>query len=91
MVKRQKKVVAKKHQVQNEKQVDRWTQIVQRTLQGMALLLVGILLSLRGTVNDFRVEDYVIIALLGLAVGLNPDQIRQMFTDIVKAFIGRKS
>ena len=91
MVKRQKKVVAKKHQVQIEKQVDRWTQIVQRTLQVMALLLVGILLILRGTVNDFRVEDYVIIALLGLAVGLNPDQIRQMFTDIVKAFIGRKS
>ena len=91
MVKRQKKAVAKKHQVQIEKQVDRWTLIVQRTLQVMSLIFVVILLILRGTVENFKVEDYVIIALLGLAVGLNPDQIRQMFADIIKAFIGRKS
>lgn len=91
MVKNKQKKIAPKKEVQIEKQVDRWTQIVQRTLQVMALLLVGILLILRGFVENFRVEDYVVIALLGLAVGLNPDQIRQMFTDIVKAFIGRKS
>lgn len=92
MVQKQKKKIApKKHQVQIEKQVDRWTTIVQRTLQVMSLLFVVLLLILRGTVDNFRVEDYVIIGLMGLAVGLNPEQIRTMFVDIIKAFIGRKS
>lgn len=91
MVQNKKRKIAPKKQVQIEKQVDRWTTIVQRTLQVMSLIFVVVLLILRGLVENFRVEDYVIIALLGLAVGLNPDQIRQMFTDIVKAFIGRKS
>lgn len=92
MVQKQKKKIAQKHQqVQIDKQVDRWTLIVQRSLQVLALLFVVLLLILRGTVQNFRVEDYVIIGLMGLAVGLNPDQIRSMFVDIIKAFIGRKS
>lgn len=89
MVQNKKRKVAPKKQVQIDKQVDRWTLIVQRTLQVMSLIFVVVLLILRGFVENFRVEDYVIIALLGLAVGLNPDQIRQMFTDIIKAFIGK--
>lgn len=91
MGKKPKKIVRKDPKVPTEKLVDKWTQIVQRTLQVLSLFFVVILLVLRGTIENFRVEDYVIIGLMGLAVGLNPEQIRTMFTDIIKAFIGRKS
>jgi len=91
MGKKPKKIVTKQNKVPTEKLVDKWTQIVQRTLQVLSLFFVVILLILRGTIENFRVEDYVIIGLMGLAVGLNPEQIRSMFTDIIKAFIGRKS
>lgn len=91
MGKKPKKIVRKDPKVPTEKLVDKWTQIVQRTLQVLSLFFVVILLVLRGFVDQFQVEDYVIIGLMGLAVGLNPDQIRTMFVDIIKAFIGRKS
>jgi hypothetical protein len=91
MGKKPKKIVTKSQRVPTEKLVDKWTQIVQRTLQVLSLFFVIILLVLRGFVDNFKVEDYVIIGLMGLAVGLNPDQIRTMFVDIIKAFIGRKS
>lgn len=91
MGKKPKKIVTQNSKVPTEKLVDKWTQIVQRTLQVLSLFFVVILLILRGTIENFRVEDYVIIGLMGLAVGLNPEQIRTMFTDIIKAFIGRKS
>lgn len=91
MGKKPKKIVRKDPKVPTEKLVDKWTQIVQRTLQVLSLFFVVLLLVLRGFVDQFRVEDYVIIGLMGLAVGLNPDQIRTMFVDIIKAFIGKKS
>lgn len=91
MGKKPKKIVTKQNKVPTEKLVDKWTQIVQRTLQVLSLFFVILLLVLRGFVDNFKVEDYVIIGLMGLAVGLNPDQIRTMFVDIIKAFIGRKS
>lgn len=91
MGKKPNKIVKQSPKVPTEKLVDKWTQIVQRTLQVLSLFFVIILLVLRGFVDNFKVEDYVIIGLMGLAVGLNPDQIRTMFVDIIKAFIGRKS
>lgn len=91
MGKKPKKIIKQNAKVPTEKLVDKWTQIVQRTLQVLSLFFVVILLVLRGFVDQFQVEDYVIIGLMGLAVGLNPDQIRTMFVDIIKAFIGRKS
>lgn len=91
MGKKPKKIVAKKQQIQTDKLVDKWSLIVQRTLQVLSLLFVVILLILRGTIQGFDVPDYVIIGLMGLAVGLNPDQIKQMFVEIIKAFIGKKS
>lgn len=91
MGKKPKKIVPKKQQIQTDKLVDKWSLIVQRTLQVMSLLFVVILLILRGTIPGFGVEDYVIIGLMGLAVGLKPDQIKQMFVEIIKAFIGKKS
>ena len=90
MGKKPKKIVKQSPKVPTEKLVDKWIQIVQRTLQVLSLFFVILLLVLRGFVDNFKVEDYVIIGLMGLAVGLNPDQIRTMFTDIIKAFIGRK-
>ena len=92
MDKKQKKTIAAKTtQPKTDQLVDKWSQIVQRALQVMSLVFVVVLLILRGTIKDFDVPDYVIIGLMGLAVGLNPDQIRTMFTDIIKAFIGKKS
>ena len=88
MGKKPKKIVKQSPKVPTEKLVDKWTQIVQRTLQVLSLFFVIILLVLRGFVDNFKVEDYVIIGLMGLAVGLNPDQIRTMFVDIK---IGRAS
>ena len=92
MGKKQKKTIAAKTpQHKTDQLVDKWSQIVQRALQVMSLVFVVVLLILRGTIKDFDVPDYVMIGLMGLAVGLNPEQIRTMFVDIVKAFIGKKS
>lgn len=85
MEKKQKKIV-QKHEINTEQLVDRYTRI----LQVLSLFSVVVLLIIRGTVKEFDLPDYVIIGLMGLAVGLNPDQIRRMFTDIIKAFMGKK-
>lgn len=69
------------------------TQLASRysgVAQLLALAGVIILLVLRGFVVTLIVPDYVIIGLLGLAVGLGPEQIGKMLTDVVKAFIGKK-
>ena len=57
--------------------------------QLLALASVVTLIILRGFDETLVVPDYVIIGLLGLAVGLGPEQIGRMVTDVVKAFIGR--
>ena len=59
--------------------------------QLLALASVVLLIILRGFVSTLIVPDYVIIGLLGLAVGLGPEQIGRMLTDVVKAFIGKGS
>lgn len=59
--------------------------------QLLALASIVFLLVLRAFVETLIVPDYVIIGLLGLAVGLGPEQIGRMMTDVVKAFIGKNS
>lgn len=89
MAKKPKKITqteTNKIERQTEQLVDKYT----RWLQVGALFSVVLLLILRGTIKEFALPDYVIIGLMGLAVGLSPEQIRRMFTDIIKAFIGKK-
>ena len=69
-----------------EQLVDKYARI----LQVLALLSVVILLILKGVVPTIEVPAYVIIGLLGLAVGLNPEQIGKILTDVIKSFIGKK-
>ena len=45
---------------------------------------------MRGTIKDFEIENYILIGLMGLAVGLNPEQIRKILSDVLKSFIGKK-
>lgn len=69
------------------------TQLANRyagVAQLLALASVVFLLVLRAFVETLIVPDYVIIGLLGLAVGLGPEQIGRMLTDVVKVFIGKK-
>lgn len=84
--KQAKKSSPKKQEVQNTAQLaNRYAGLAQV----LALASVVTLIILRGFVETLVVPDYVIIGLLGLAVGLGPEQIGRMVTDVVKAFIGR--
>lgn len=90
MAKQQKKLTNK--QQANQPQPTSTTQLANRyagVAQLLALASVVFLLVLRAFVATLIVPDYVIIGLLGLAVGLGPEQIGKMLTDVVKAFIGR--
>lgn len=78
---------SKKQDIQNTKQLaNRYEGLAQLIALGSVVLL----LVLRGFVATLVVPDYVIIGLLGVAVGLGPDQIGRMITDAAKAFIGKK-
>jgi hypothetical protein len=84
---------AKKENRQPKKEELQTSQLAERyagVLQVLALGAVVGLLVLRAFVNTLDVPSYVIIGLLGLAVGLSPEQISKMLTDVIKAFIGKK-
>lgn len=89
MVKKQKKVIPnrrKEPEINTEKLVDKYT----RVLQLLSLVAVILLLIMRGTIKGFELENYILIGLMGLAVGLNPEQIRKILSDVLKSFIGKK-
>ena len=89
MAKRQKNKAPEKVKATippTEQLVDKYARI----LQVLALLSVVVLLILKGVVPAIEVPGYVIIGLLGLAVGLNPEQIGKILTDVIKSFIGKK-
>ena len=84
--KQAKKSSPKKQEVQNTAQLaNRYAGLAHL----LALASVVALIVLRGFVEKLIVPDYVIIGLLGLAVGLGPEQIGRMVTDVIKAFIGK--
>ena len=90
MAKKPTKKLTKKQEIQIENQTKQLVDKYTRWLQVAALFSVVLLVILRGAIPNFNVESYVIIGLLGLAVGLSPEQIGKMITDVVKAFIGKK-
>ena len=84
----------KKTENKAKQQIPNTTQLANRyagVAQLLAIASVVFLIVLRGFVSTVIVPDYVIIGLLGLAVGLGPEQIGKMLTDVVKAFIGKGS
>ena len=90
MAKKPTKKLTKKQEIQIDNQTKQLVDKYTRWLQVAALFSVVLLVILRGAIKNFNVESYVIIGLLGLAVGLSPEQIGKMVTDVVKTFIGKK-
>lgn len=87
---KQKKNVSKNKPVDQPPKTEQLVDRYSRILQLLALASVVVLLILGGLVPTIDTPSYVIIGLLGLAVGLSPEQIGKMVTDVVKAFIGKK-
>jgi hypothetical protein len=90
MAKKSTKITKKTRPTQAEINTEKLVDKSTRVLQLLSLLAVVVLLILRGTIENFEVETYVLIGLMGLAVGLNPEQIRKILSDVLKSFIGKK-
>lgn len=89
MVKKAKKTTRNKQTVAPPKTaqlVDKYSRI----LQLIALISIVALLIIKAFVQTLELPAYVIIGLLGLAVGLGPEQIGKILTDVAKTFIGKK-
>ena len=86
--KQKKKSNAEKvHKLEKTEQlVDKYA----RGLQIISVISVVALLIFNGLVPAASIPSYVIIGLLGVAVGLQPEQIGEMITNVLKTFIGKK-
>lgn len=81
------------HKAQHKKDVKRAEQVVDtaaRILQIVAIISVVAIFIINGALENADVPIWVPAGLLGIAVGLSPDQIGKIVTDILKAAIGKK-
>ena len=86
MAKKTKKEL-KRRKIEND--TDRIVTQSTRVLQIIALIGAIAIVILAGNSQTFQVNPYVVPILLGIAVGLNPEQFKEIIIEIVKAFIGK--
>lgn len=75
---------AQKHEV--EQKVDRSARI----LQFVALVIAAVLLIIDAFLKDYELPVWVIGGIIGIAIGLSPDQIFKLVKEAILAFIGKK-
>lgn len=61
-----------------------------RVLQIIAIIAVVAIFIINGALPNADVPIYVPAGLLGVAVGLSPQQIGKIITDILKSLVGAK-
>lgn len=61
-----------------------------RALQALALVCVVGLIIISNTVEKFDMPPYVIPGILGMAIGLGPEQVVNLIKDVIKSALGRK-
>ena len=61
-----------------------------RILQFLALLIGGVLLVIDAFLKDYELPVWIIGGIIGIAVGLSPDQVFKLIKEAILAFIGKK-
>lgn len=61
-----------------------------RILQMLGLIAVVAVLAIDNLVKDTTVPVWVVFGILGVAVGLSPEQILSVIKDLLKSFTGRR-
>jgi len=88
MAKKAKKInqVRKAQKREVEEKVDRSARI----LQFVALVISAVLLIIDAFLKDYELPVWVIGGIIGIAIGLSPDQISKIIKEAILAFIGKK-
>ena len=69
-----------------EKRVDKSV----RALQFVALIVLVILILIDAFLKDYELPVWVLGGIVGIAVGLSPDQMSKLIKDIALAFMGKR-
>jgi len=69
-----------------EKRVDKSV----RALQFVALIVLVILILIDAFLKDYELPVWVLGGIVGIAVGLSPDQMFKLIKDIALAFMGKR-
>ena len=78
--------VRKEQRVEVEAKVDQSARI----LQFLALVIGGALLVIDAFLKDYELPVWIIGGIIGIAVGLSPDQVFKLVKEAILAFIGKK-
>lgn len=81
-----KQKIRKEQRHEIEQKVDTFA----RVLQVVALIVALIVIIVDALIKDYEVPIWVIAAILGVALGLSPDQVAKIISDAVKAFVTGK-
>lgn len=81
-----KKPVTKKRVAEQKQVIDRYA----RALQALAIIAVIAIYVIRSVYPDTDIPVWVPGGLLGVAIGLSPEQIVKLLTNIARAFMDSK-
>lgn len=85
--------MAKRSKHEHNRQQKRTEQVIDnyaRVLQIVAIISVVVIFIINGTLETADVPIWVPAGLLGVAVGLSPEQIGQILVDMIKAMFTAK-
>lgn len=78
--------IRKEQRVEVEQKVDQSA----RVLQFLALVVGAVLLVIDAFLKDYELPVWIIGGIIGIAVGLSPDQVFKLIKEAILAFVGKK-